>query len=1200
MAQQSPTSEQSQRRPPHLSVASIGTNASGVADSTISYASDFTVSQFPVPPTEALTPTLSNLGTPTTPVFTERRSPSIPDYASPSRFAFGKAPTCPPPTGPLVLDTSLTQASRARVPEAAQKSTGPRLVNRPAIPPVHSLDLQVRQRGPPSTPSPSTTSISTPVYPTVYRRDASHPPTSGRILQKRPETLYSLAGESSMLDWSDAASGISVNPSEERLLSTSFITSLLSQSPEPFPGKRTAYSSGRLAHAYEDGRGESRPQNSRSAAVLRGATTHERDPDIASYHSFQSRSAPKVPSDAYSFESSTITHSTRKTDAGSPNADFRHTPADYPESLHSNDEQLHSVIRIPSLSFPHGGSGVRPVGVVPACQVSYGTQRQHFGGGASNTARINATSIPSKPPGHHADTPQNVRQASRYTSGGVPRTSEEDFVRMDNMEFDMSRLEPLNSPALPSTAGIHNKFADVDPYPSGSSLRYSLQRNRSVKSVVSSIVSRISTNSTARKAKYLSWLNKRPLPPLPHIVNPPPEFPNGRDIQKMEEDIPLPVLVKRAEDLQGMLSNGRFPVGSVKENEFHYNEGFRQEATVRANDHDAYLQISGNSGIADKHPSLFSRFRGKGKSNPPVMQLSSNVKFSIAGQRQRKLRLWAIAVCIFIGIVLVIAIPIGVTSRGNRHSPLLCNGNLTGSACTLDATCECTINTGTCKPLAQSLFLLVSDVNSLFAANFTPSDLSDAVVGVVGPSTEGLCKKQALLVDVEPGLDGASAPNRTKWAQAAILWNLGLSEDVNATTSLRNFVSTAPWDTLAITDGPVTDSIQEFAFNASGYTFDFASQTLSPIATTFEAEANPSDAQLAEVSEIAGKVLDRMYSFAAASSNQRQKSLINYWTSVLQQQQSDLAVFIEAVQNSLFLLPFDATSSPGGTALTGLMSNISTTPFPPPIACYPGLNATQVARINTLEESVFGLSPASSPPKFSTSCFPDRPIYGVIDLLRLRLPFPDKRTGVALQASALSRDATIRTVIYSGEVLSALPGATALPSIDAAMTDPREFGTASSLNHVLLNYLSSISNITLAMDLVSYVLSSAGPPASNSDLFASLLSLPTLEFAMFGSITPQDIASSVSSFSTQSDSLFFGSGAGETFRSWALVNTSATIAWTESATSSEIVRESAAISSAFESVWKPASELVAAGATDASDVQKVTSSLSSLGLFSST
>jgi len=328
--------------------------------------------------------------------------------------------------------------------------------------------------------------------------------------------------------------------------------------------------------------------------------------------------------------------------------------------------------------------------------------------------------------------------------------------------------------------------------------------------------------------------------------------------------------------------------------------------------------------------------------------------------------------------------------------------------------------------------------------------------------------------------------------------------------------------------------------------------------------------------------------------------LLNYWTGVLQQQQSDLSRFLSEVQSSLFLLPFDATSSPGGQALTSLMNDNTNTDFPPPLACYPSLSSGQLSQLNTLETTIFNLSPSTPLSDFDSSCFPDRPVYGVVDLLRLRLPFPDSRTGVAKQAAVLTQDALSRVVIYSGEVVSAFPGASTVPPLTDSTTDPRQFGTVDHMNHVLLNYLSSIANVALAMELVQFVLNGSSlPPSSTSPLFASISSIPILEFSVFGSVQPVDIASSVSSFSTPSGALFFGSNAGQAFRTWALIDSSESVAWAQSATSSEIVREGAATNSVFESVWTPASELLNSGSTSTSLLNNVTQSLASLNLFTS-
>ncbi len=112
-----------------------------------------------------------------------------------------------------------------------------------------------------------------------------------------------------------------------------------------------------------------------------------------------------------------------------------------------------------------------------------------------------------------------------------------------------------------------------------------------------------------------------------------------------------------------------------------------------------------------------------------------------------------IVACLVFGIVLAIAVPVGVTRhKGSSSAPLpSCPGNSTGSACNLDATCVCTATTGTsCKPLAKSLVNLIPTVNSFFAANFTGSSLSDALFNAQGAPQGSNCARQAMLVDVAP------------------------------------------------------------------------------------------------------------------------------------------------------------------------------------------------------------------------------------------------------------------------------------------------------------------------------------------------------------------------------------------------------------------------------------------------------------------
>ncbi|KAL5534179.1 hypothetical protein ACEPAG_641 [Sanghuangporus baumii] len=1168
------------KKPPRISIVSLGTSASGIADSTISYAgSELSgISQFPAPPPEIPTPTLSRYGTPTSQHFTIRLPASIPDYETPDRFHFETPPAPHSPAGSQFSNKSNSQDIRS-VKSGSSSRTG---ISNAAGEGISTF----KQASSPLASLPTQPSTSyQPVRPLVYRRNPlPHPPISERTLSKRPDTPRSTTAASSLLDWSDATSGISIDTNEERLLTTSFITSLLSQAPDPFPGNKV-YDAGKRAMLGFDKRSN---QTRRDV----GASDEPRSNQSI---------IPFYPSDLLSAESEVASTSrqTLSDDRRSVNADSRRASKDYSETVHT-DEQLQSAIRIPSIIVARGGIEAHPVAVVPAIRLPSSVQRSDDTNNsliASNNSVITSGSMASKPPVHRADAPRNVRQTGGFDRDFISRVSDEDFTRLERVDLHQDGLVLASVPPSHLTASsqkrashVRSKSRSDQNQPPRSSV--TLQRNQSMKSVVSSLVSRISNSSALRRAKYLNWLRHRPLPPIPVGTNPPPEFPNGKEIQKSEESIPLPTLVKRADDLSGMLSAGRFPSGADRNNEFHYQEASVPYADLRPGVRRTYTQLDARS--AGQRSSLFSHIRRRKDDTIVTSVEPPSAKISTFDAKRKRKRLWIVAIVVVIGVTLAIAIPVAI-SQQNRSRPK-CSGNQTGASCTLDATCICTSNSTTCKPLARSLFLLVDDVNQLFSSSFTEEDMSDAVVIAAGVPPDGLCSNQALLIDVEPGLDSAAAPNRTTWAQAAMLWNLAMTQDISDAMALQNFVSSAPWRMLSSVDGPVDDSSGRFTSNVSGYSLDFASQTVSPSSAKFK-NSSPSEDQFEALSMTAVNVLDRMYSFAIASSTQRQKALVNYWTSVLQRQESELDTFRTAVRNSAFLIPFDATSSPDGNRLTDIMSNKSSTGFPVPISCYPGLDESQLTRINTLETAVFGLDPASATSHFFESCFPDRPVYGVVNLLGSRLPFPDNREGVALQASALSTDATIRAVVYSGEVLSALPGATTVPDITAATTDAREFGAIDFLDHVLLNYLSSISNASIAMDLVSHVLSSS-IPSIGSPLANSLSSLPILEFAVFGIIRPQDIAFSVSSFSTPTGSLFFGSDAAQTFRSWALLNTSASITWTESALSTEVVHEGSSKDDAFESVWQPASELVASGPTNADDVSKVTSSLRSLGLFS--
>jgi hypothetical protein len=205
--------------------------------------------------------------------------------------------------------------------------------------------------------------------------------------------------------------------------------------------------------------------------------------------------------------------------------------------------------------------------------------------------------------------------------------------------------------------------------------------------------------------------------------------------------------------------------------------------------------------------------------------------------------------------------------------------------------------------------------------------------------------------------------------------------------------------------------------------------------------------------------------------------------------------------------------------------------------------------------------------QFEPACYPDRPVYGVLDILRLRLPFIDSGTH-AKQAAVLKRDIVPRVSVHSGEVLSSLLGASDITAISEVQSDPRQYGTLGHFDHVVLRYLSSISDVNVATALVNYILGSTIlPPTDSSILYRSLAVIPVMEVVVFGSIAPSDIDSVVSAFTTTSGSLFFGSDQGGALRNWAITGCSSMIVWSETALSPLVVHDRDLSDPIFNQTW---------------------------------
>jgi hypothetical protein len=476
-------------------------------------------------------------------------------------------------------------------------------------------------------------------------------------------------------------------------------------------------------------------------------------------------------------------------------------------------------------------------------------------------------------------------------------------------------------------------------------------------------------------------------------------------------------------------------------------------------------------------------------------------------------------------------------------------------------------------------------MNKVFSTNISNSTVSTSLWVAQGRFQGSSCVEQVDMIDVGPGLDVERQRNRTQWAQSALLWTLTQTQDSDSVADLQKIVQKADWSHLPTPDGPTTSAGSDFITVVAGYNYDFASQTITPIPANFVTSGQPQSEQVSRVDDQVLSTLDRMYSYAvgkhnslpllvgnlmisSASSEQREHALLQYWTNTLHQGEDNLESFKAIFSASPIVLPFDATSQV-------ILNSFNASSFPPPIACYPGLNGEQQTLVNAVEGKTFGLPQANATVGLDTSCFPTHPVYGILNLLRLRLPFADSGGNVSGQGVVLNPDVTPRAILAVGESLSTLPGSiNATLDLEAA-TDPRNYGTTTYANHIILQYLSSMSTNT-ANAIISHVMDAASssaplpPNPGNEPFLFPLDSIPSLEVAVFGSIEASDTGSYVSSFTTPSGSLFFGSSDGSAFRTWA-IGRGGRIAWTENATSPEVVYDASFSDQIFNETWTAAS-----------------------------
>lgn len=639
-----------------------------------------------------------------------------------------------------------------------------------------------------------------------------------------------------------------------------------------------------------------------------------------------------------------------------------------------------------------------------------------------------------------------------------------------------------------------------------------------------SIVSKISAKSRSIRSvqRTLRWL-KKPLPPVPTLPHIP--IADQDKHRKEDEALSFSQLAGRSQMLQNLLAEGRHPHHSVGSYVVVSNDKQQYPAPQPA-DHASRLSF---------HPSA-----QKPKSR--MARLGST-------PRARIMKL-IIIVALILVVVIVVVVAVVVTVNKRRDEPSLpkCEEeNRTGLNCDLDSTCICASGEG-CDQLAQSLVDLLPTMNEAFATNVTERAMSRALFQAIGAPLDS-CARQAILVDVAPGLDTAAFPNRSAWAQAALLWNIAMSQDSDSAKELQDWVRGRDWSSLDTSDGPV--QLDEPAFwmaTASGYTLNFAAQTVTPPSASFVEDGQPTREQIDDVKSSATGVLDRMYGYAKGSSLQQESALAQHWRGTLQQDESTLRSFIAAFGSSRIIVPVDATWSRDDFSVAAQMER----QFPIPMACYPNLRDSQWDAVSSFESSFFGLSNTTAPSSPQESCYPERPMYGVLDLMRLGMLHPEKER-VPRQSIILKSVVRPRAIFYQAETLSALPTTAINNTLTPSDTDPRRAGTSKFLNHVVLSYLTSMPSIDIAKQFVAFVQSQAvAPPAEGTPLYEALSSLPVVEVAVFGAIQPSDIDFAVSSFATPTDSLFFGTDASRDFRHWVINNLKSYIRWKDPSTISPL------------------------------------------------
>jgi hypothetical protein len=321
----------------------------------------------------------------------------------------------------------------------------------------------------------------------------------------------------------------------------------------------------------------------------------------------------------------------------------------------------------------------------------------------------------------------------------------------------------------------------------------------------------------------------------------------------------------------------------------------------------------------------------------------------------------------------------------------------------LDPSCVCPDGSSECpNRLAKSILSAASYASTLFAPPINTTRLAASLA--TSQTGEGACYSQLSMLET-PNLDPSQYKARRRWTQAVFIWDAATSEEFSSRVLYDFQAGLSYWQWQ---DSPSFRAQTSFQIEIHGYSVDFAYQKVFVKPKSLY-DFGISQMDAGRLSNVSSSALQRVGAFAVAASTQR-SSAISLLFEELGYTAEQLATFRSNVFGSPVYFPFDVGRSLGSqsTMAVALQHKQNGASFPVPTACVPGLSAEQLTQLNRVEADIFGLPAASTASEVQADCT-DRPVYGVLNTLNLRLPILDGQR--PLQAAVVTNQVRVPTYV---------------------------------------------------------------------------------------------------------------------------------------------------------------------------------------------